>query len=186
MTVIMRTLAMRSYLEVLHHHMTVEKLVIQVIHTHGCLACCKHLWHMFRLLLLISLLECISLQRKVKSFFVLTSSLFCNFAILDDETENTSKWKESLLARTLSRRSTSLMQLVYGQSLTKLDSVASKENDDSGTNSSDEEFFVPKGQKKVQVRCLPCLCVQYNLYFFFQWTIYTFPLVWIVTSKVVS
>ncbi|KAF8728587.1 hypothetical protein HU200_017852 [Digitaria exilis] len=73
----------------------------------------------------------------------------------DDETENTSKWKESLLARTLSRRSTSLMQLVYGQSLTKLDSVASEENDDSEASGSEEEFFVPKGQKKVQQNELP-------------------------------
>ncbi|KAG8091226.1 hypothetical protein GUJ93_ZPchr0011g28651 [Zizania palustris] len=66
----------------------------------------------------------------------------------DDETENTSKWKESLLARTLSRRSASLMQLVYGQSSMKLDSTASETNDSSAEESSDDEFFVPKGQKK--------------------------------------
>jgi ribosome biogenesis protein BMS1 len=78
--------------------------------------------------------------------------LFLYFAILDDETENTSKWKESLLA-TLSRRSASLMQRVYEPSV-KLDSVVSKENDDTEANSSDDEFFVPKGQKKVQVCCL--------------------------------
>lgn len=62
----------------------------------------------------------------------------------DDETENNSKWKESLLARTLSRRSANLMQLVYGQASKKLD----EGNDSSAEESSDEEFFVPKGQKK--------------------------------------
>ena len=77
--------------------------------------------------------------------------MFLYFAILDDETENTSKWKESFLA-TLSRRSASLMQRVY-QPSPKLGSVASEENDDEA-NSSDDEFFVPKGQKKVPVCCL--------------------------------
>ena len=74
------------------------------------------------------------------------------FTILADETENTSKWKESLLA-TLSQRSASLMQLVYEPSA-KIGSVASEENDDTEANSSDDEFFVPKGQKKVQFCCL--------------------------------
>lgn len=60
----------------------------------------------------------------------------------DDGTENTSKWKKSLLARTLSRRSASLMQLVYGKPSTELD------NGNNGEDSSDEEFFIPKGQKK--------------------------------------
>ncbi|KAF0913694.1 hypothetical protein E2562_023783 [Oryza meyeriana var. granulata] len=66
----------------------------------------------------------------------------------DDETENNSKWKESLLARTLSRQSANLMQLVYGQASKKLDSRTSEGNDSSAEESSDEEFFVPKGQKK--------------------------------------
>lgn len=70
-----------------------------------------------------------------------------SFGILDDETENNSKWKESLLARTLSRRSANLMQLVYGQASKKLD----EGNDSSAEESSDEEFFVPKGQKKVMM-----------------------------------
>ncbi|CAL4914250.1 unnamed protein product [Urochloa decumbens] len=72
----------------------------------------------------------------------------------DDETENTSKWKEPLLARTLSRRSASLMQRVYGQPPTKLD-MAPEENDGSEANSSDEEFFVPKGQRKQTMNELP-------------------------------
>ncbi|XP_062211159.1 ribosome biogenesis protein bms1-like [Phragmites australis] len=73
----------------------------------------------------------------------------------DDETENTSKWKESLLARTLSRRSANLMQLVYGQPSSKLDSAASGANDSSEADSSDEEFFIPKGQKKQAKSELP-------------------------------
>ncbi|KAF7042568.1 hypothetical protein CFC21_052133 [Triticum aestivum] len=60
----------------------------------------------------------------------------------DDGAENTSKWKKSLLARTLARRSASLMQLVYGQASAELD------NDSGEEDSSDEEIFVPKGQKK--------------------------------------
>ncbi|KAM0867214.1 hypothetical protein ACQ4PT_042141 [Festuca glaucescens] len=67
----------------------------------------------------------------------------------DDEAENTSKWKKSLLARTLSRRSASLMQLVYGKPSTELD------NDNSKEDSSDEEFFIPKGQKKQAQNELP-------------------------------
>uniref|UniRef100_A0A0E0KDB8 Bms1-type G domain-containing protein n=1 Tax=Oryza punctata TaxID=4537 RepID=A0A0E0KDB8_ORYPU len=66
----------------------------------------------------------------------------------DDETENNSKWKESLLARTLSRRSANLMQLVYGQVSKKPDSITSEGKDSSAEESSDEDFFVPKGQKK--------------------------------------
>ncbi|KAE8806066.1 Ribosome biogenesis protein BMS1-like protein [Hordeum vulgare] len=67
----------------------------------------------------------------------------------DDGTENTSKWKKSLLARTLSRRSASLMQLVYGQASAELD------NDSGEEGSSDEEIFVPKGQKKQVKNELP-------------------------------
>uniref|UniRef100_A0A0D9VTN9 Bms1-type G domain-containing protein n=1 Tax=Leersia perrieri TaxID=77586 RepID=A0A0D9VTN9_9ORYZ len=66
----------------------------------------------------------------------------------DDETGNNSKWKESLLARTLSRRSANLMQLVYGQASTKLDNIRSGGNDSDAEESSDEDFFFPKGHKK--------------------------------------
>ncbi|CAD6211084.1 unnamed protein product [Miscanthus lutarioriparius] len=68
----------------------------------------------------------------------------------EDEIENTSKWKESLLARTLSRRSANLMQLVYGLPSTKLGGVALEENDEIEANSSDDEFFIPKGQKQAK------------------------------------
>lgn len=40
------------------------------------------------------------------------------------------------------------MQLVYGQASTELD------NDSGEEGSSDEEIFVPKGQKKVIVCCM--------------------------------
>ena len=79
--------------------------------------------------------------------------LILTFAILDDGAENTSKWKKSLLARTQSKRSASLMQLVYGKPSTEVD------NDSNREDSSDEEIFVPKGQKKVTV-----CCMQDNLY----------------------
>ncbi|CAD6203540.1 unnamed protein product [Miscanthus lutarioriparius] len=68
----------------------------------------------------------------------------------EDEMENTSKWKKSLLARTLSRRSANLMQLVYGLPSTKLGGVALEENDEIEANSSDDEFFIPKGQKQAK------------------------------------
>uniref|UniRef100_A0A0A9EU79 Ribosome biogenesis protein BMS1/TSR1 C-terminal domain-containing protein n=1 Tax=Arundo donax TaxID=35708 RepID=A0A0A9EU79_ARUDO len=74
---------------------------------------------------------------------------------LDGEDENASKWKESLLARTLSRRGVNLMQLVYGQPSSKLDTAASEANDASEADSSDEEFFIPKGQKKQAKNELP-------------------------------
>ncbi|GJN02820.1 hypothetical protein PR202_ga20206 [Eleusine coracana subsp. coracana] len=72
----------------------------------------------------------------------------------DGESENASKWKESLLARTLSSRSANLMQLVYGQQSSKLEGMVSKDNSGE-TDSSDEEFFVPKGQKKQAKNELP-------------------------------
>lgn len=97
----------------------------------------------------------LSLHIKVISFFLF---LHLTFSVLEDETENTSKWKESLLARTLSRRSANLMQLVYGQPSTKIDGVDLEENDDSEANSSDEDFFIPKGQKKVHICCRHDLC----------------------------
>lgn len=59
---------------------------------------------------------------------------------------NISKWKESLAERTLSRRRTNLMQLVYGNStLTKTTSI--NEEDSSEDEESDgDDFFRPKGE----------------------------------------
>lgn len=50
------------------------------------------------------------------------------------------------------------MQLVYGLPSTKLGGVALEENDDS----SDDKVFIPKGQKKVHIRC-----IHYKLYYIF-------------------
>ncbi|XP_071710161.1 uncharacterized protein [Rutidosis leptorrhynchoides] len=65
----------------------------------------------------------------------------------DDAEENMgndSKWKESLVERTLSRKTTNLMQLVYGNSETiSNDSIHEEINDDE---SDDDEFFKPKGE----------------------------------------
>jgi len=54
------------------------------------------------------------------------------------------------------------MQLVYGLPSTKLGGGALEENDDGEANSSDDEFFIPKGQK-VHIRCTHDSCAQYNL-----------------------
>lgn len=58
------------------------------------------------------------------------------------------------------------MQLVYGLPSTKLGGVA-EENDDSEANGSDDEFFRPKGQKQVHIRCMHGSSVQCKLYYFF-------------------
>ena len=58
---------------------------------------------------------------------------------------NTSKWKESLIARTLWKRNSNMMQLVYGQST----SNSKVERDAQGSSESEgdekEEFFKEKG-----------------------------------------
>ncbi|GJX62391.1 ribosome biogenesis protein BMS1 homolog isoform X1 [Tanacetum coccineum] len=60
----------------------------------------------------------------------------------EDDTEenmgNASKWKESLVERTVLRKTTNLEQLVYGKSETNAD--------DSIQEDSDDEFFKPKGE----------------------------------------
>ncbi|KAK7264372.1 hypothetical protein RJT34_31980 [Clitoria ternatea] len=56
-----------------------------------------------------------------------------------DDMGNVSKWKESLAERTLARKTTSLMQLVYGEPTASMD----KENDNSGGEESEDDFFKP-------------------------------------------
>ncbi|GMN36245.1 hypothetical protein TIFTF001_005854 [Ficus carica] len=62
----------------------------------------------------------------------------------DDETEenmgNISRWKESLVERTISRKNTNLMQLVYGKSTSTPTPSIDQED------SSEDEFFKPKGE----------------------------------------
>ncbi|XP_042035719.1 ribosome biogenesis protein bms1-like [Salvia splendens] len=62
----------------------------------------------------------------------------------EDEMGNISKWKESLLERTSSRRNINLEQLVYGTSGSK----SSDDMKDAVEEESDEEFFKPKGEGK--------------------------------------
>lgn len=85
---------------------------------------------------------------------------------------NISKWKESLSERTVSRQSTNLMQLVYGNS-TSMKATSIDEEDSSG-NSGDEEsdgddFFRPKGEGN---KVCPRYCIVYGdifLFFFIFW-----------------
>ncbi|KAJ4723627.1 ribosome biogenesis protein BMS1-like [Melia azedarach] len=71
---------------------------------------------------------------------------------LDDGMGNISKWKESLLERTVSRQSTNLMQLVYGKS-TSTSAISSKVQDSSeDEESDDDEFFKPKGEGNKKLR----------------------------------
>ncbi|KAJ4723986.1 Ribosome biogenesis protein BMS1-like, partial [Melia azedarach] len=72
---------------------------------------------------------------------------------IDDGLGNISKWKESLLERTVSRQSMNLMQLVYGK-LTSTSAISSKEVQDSSEDeeSDDNEFFKPKGEGNKKLR----------------------------------
>ncbi|MFS7915225.1 putative ribosome biogenesis protein Bms1/Tsr1 [Helianthus anomalus] len=68
---------------------------------------------------------------------------------IEENMGNASKWKESLVERTISRKTTNLMQLVYGKSETKPDD-SSHEDIDADASDEDDEFFKPKseGNKK--------------------------------------
>ncbi|KAL5781216.1 hypothetical protein ACOSP7_006245 [Xanthoceras sorbifolium] len=66
---------------------------------------------------------------------------------IDDGMGNISKWKESLLERTVLRQSTNLMQLVYGKSVSMSATSFNEAQDSSeGEGSEDDEFFKPKGE----------------------------------------
>ncbi|KAJ3682923.1 hypothetical protein LUZ60_013150 [Juncus effusus] len=65
----------------------------------------------------------------------------------ENENENSSKWKESLITRTLAKKNVNLMQLVYGQTGSNQDKNSSEMHDNSESEGSDdEEFFQPKGK----------------------------------------
>lgn len=65
----------------------------------------------------------------------------------DGGIEHNAKWKESLIARTISRRNSNLMQLVYGP--TSESAVAEEEQNSSESEASDDEnFFKPKGERE--------------------------------------
>ncbi|MQL73194.1 hypothetical protein Taro_005538 [Colocasia esculenta] len=63
----------------------------------------------------------------------------------EDELGNASKWKESLLARTVSRQSKNLMQLVYGQP-EMITTIQEAQTGSGSEDSEDDEFFKPKGE----------------------------------------
>ncbi|XP_015952101.1 uncharacterized protein LOC107476745 [Arachis duranensis] len=67
----------------------------------------------------------------------------------DDDMGNVSKWKESLAERTLSRKTPSLMQLVYGESTVNMIPI-NKKNDSSEDEESDDDFFKPIEEVKKQ------------------------------------
>ncbi|XP_061353794.1 uncharacterized protein LOC133298512 isoform X2 [Gastrolobium bilobum] len=66
-----------------------------------------------------------------------------------DDMGNVSKWKESLAERTLSRKTPSLMQLVYGDSTVNSTPI-NKENDNSEDEESEDDFFKPIEEVKKQ------------------------------------
>ncbi|KAI3823400.1 hypothetical protein L1987_04835 [Smallanthus sonchifolius] len=66
---------------------------------------------------------------------------------IEENMGNASKWKESLVERTISRQTTNLMQLVYGKSETKLND-SFHEDIDADVSDDDDEFFKPKSEGK--------------------------------------
>ncbi|KAH1224663.1 Ribosome biogenesis protein BMS1 [Glycine max] len=67
----------------------------------------------------------------------------------NDNMGNVSKWKESLAERNLSRKTPSLMQLVYGESTINSTTI-NRDNDNSGDEESDDDFFKPIEEVKKQ------------------------------------
>ncbi|OVA17009.1 Elongation factor [Macleaya cordata] len=67
----------------------------------------------------------------------------------EEEMGNASKWKESLIERTISRQNTNLMQLVYGNSALKsTTSIGEGQGSSEDEESEDDEFFKPKGESE--------------------------------------
>ncbi|XP_058084646.1 uncharacterized protein LOC131232437 [Magnolia sinica] len=67
----------------------------------------------------------------------------------DDGMGNASKWKESLIDRTVLKQNINLMQLVYGQSEPKSRTANHKAQGSSDSeDDEDDEFFKPKGENK--------------------------------------
>ncbi|XP_010673096.1 uncharacterized protein LOC104889551 isoform X2 [Beta vulgaris subsp. vulgaris] len=70
----------------------------------------------------------------------------------DEDTEveenmgNASRWRESLLERTVSRQNSNLMQLVYGSSMLDRTSDISEPHGGSDDEGEDDDFFKPKGE----------------------------------------
>ncbi|XP_019413320.1 PREDICTED: ribosome biogenesis protein BMS1 homolog isoform X2 [Lupinus angustifolius] len=69
----------------------------------------------------------------------------------DYDMGNVSKWKESLAERTLSRKTPSLMQLVYGESTVNSTSLDNA-NDNSEDDENEEDFFKPIEEVKKNTR----------------------------------
>ncbi|KAG6732324.1 hypothetical protein I3842_01G172000 [Carya illinoinensis] len=68
---------------------------------------------------------------------------------IDDDMGNISKWKESLMERTVSRQNTNLMQLVYGKATSTPTTTLNEAQDSSDDEESDgDDFFKPKGEGK--------------------------------------
>lgn len=64
----------------------------------------------------------------------------------EEDMGNASRWKESLLERTVSRQNPSLMQVVYGKSESNLASDINEQKGSSDDESEDDDFFKPKGE----------------------------------------
>lgn len=98
----------------------------------------------------------ISLQDENISYTIKIQVIFFKHYLRLLPTENmgnASKWKESLVERTVSRKTTNLEQLVYGKSETKPDDSIQEDSD--ADESDDDEFFKPKGEgNKVWPTCV--------------------------------
>lgn len=66
--------------------------------------------------------------------------------VTEQDMGNASRWRESLLERTVSRQNINLMQLVYGKSGSNLTPDMSEPLRSSDDDSEDDGFFKPKGK----------------------------------------
>lgn len=79
-------------------------------------------------------------------------------SLIEDDLGNVSKWKESLAERTVSRKNPSLMQLVYGESESTINSTSTNEENDSSEDDEGEgDFFKPIEEVKKVGTLLPCM-----------------------------
>lgn len=71
-----------------------------------------------------------------------------------DEMGNVSKWKESLVERTIPKQNTNLMRLVYGEESASrsTNSVDEAHHSSEDEESEDDEFFKPKGEGNKKLR----------------------------------
>lgn len=68
------------------------------------------------------------------------------FVMILENMGNISRWKESLVERTISRKNANLMQLVYGKSTSRPATTSVDEENGGDEESDGDDFFKIKGE----------------------------------------